>query len=276
MGELILCRQPIAATPYYIEEKTLNIYSLEELSYYIYHNVYLINHDFMNVDLCNFIGRELGMKEFQSELLDMVEKNRPLHEFVEQILLHSGYLTASEIKETIKIIATFENKSESECKKMRADRLMEQGRFVDAIYEYENILEKETDSTINSQLLGDIWHNLSTAYARLFFFTEAAEGYRRAYELNHKVVSLKGMLLAFRCNHNEAGYEEAVKRYYVTPDALKQIDHLIMEMQNTDEIKSFDHKLDELYNSYAKDELMNTIETTMDSWKSDYALYCRI
>ena len=35
MGELILCRQSIAANHYFIEDGALNVYSLEELSYYI-------------------------------------------------------------------------------------------------------------------------------------------------------------------------------------------------------------------------------------------------
>ena len=42
MGELILCRQSIAANPYFIEDGALNVYSLEELSYYIARNVYLL------------------------------------------------------------------------------------------------------------------------------------------------------------------------------------------------------------------------------------------
>ena len=41
MGELILCNQNMAAFPYYVEEAAIGVYSLEELSYYICHNVYL-------------------------------------------------------------------------------------------------------------------------------------------------------------------------------------------------------------------------------------------
>ena len=35
MGELILCSQQLAAMPYYIENVSLNVYSLDELCYYI-------------------------------------------------------------------------------------------------------------------------------------------------------------------------------------------------------------------------------------------------
>ena len=34
MGELILCSQQLAAMPYYIENVSLNVYSLDELCYY--------------------------------------------------------------------------------------------------------------------------------------------------------------------------------------------------------------------------------------------------
>ena len=60
MGELILCKQSIAANPYFIEDGALNIYSLEELSYYIVHNVYLLNTEFASKELCRWIGGELG------------------------------------------------------------------------------------------------------------------------------------------------------------------------------------------------------------------------
>ena len=42
MGELILCSHPIAAMPYYIDNISLNVYSLEELCYYIENHLYLI------------------------------------------------------------------------------------------------------------------------------------------------------------------------------------------------------------------------------------------
>ena len=35
MGELLLCNEAIAAMPYYIEGVSINVYSIEELHYYI-------------------------------------------------------------------------------------------------------------------------------------------------------------------------------------------------------------------------------------------------
>lgn len=47
MGGLILCRKK-AEVPLYIELSNINIYSMEELCYYLYHNIYAINKSFFN------------------------------------------------------------------------------------------------------------------------------------------------------------------------------------------------------------------------------------
>ena len=57
MGELFICNEPIAALPYYIEGISWNVYSIEELCYYIEHNTYLLDKDFMTEELCTWIGK---------------------------------------------------------------------------------------------------------------------------------------------------------------------------------------------------------------------------
>ena len=59
MGELLLCHETIAALPYYIEETGINIYSMEELSYYISGNVYLLDHSFMCESLCTWGEKQM-------------------------------------------------------------------------------------------------------------------------------------------------------------------------------------------------------------------------
>lgn len=82
MGELILCNHNMAAFPYYVEEAAIGVYSLEELSYYICHNVYLLRSDFMNEDLCNWLERELKLKDAADALREIVRKGGTLSEFV--------------------------------------------------------------------------------------------------------------------------------------------------------------------------------------------------
>ncbi|CBK74498.1 hypothetical protein CIY_17530 [Butyrivibrio fibrisolvens 16/4] len=186
MSTLIYCKNALSATPYYIEETSLNVYSLEELSYFILNNVYLLSSKFMNPELCNWIGRELKQTKLASELLGLVQSSAPLHIFVGHILGANGYASNKEIKDTLAIISTFENKSEAERKKMRADRLISNNKLVDAIYEYETLLADDIAKTMPKIVEGDVYHNLGVAFSRLFFFDEAIKCFDEAYKRNQK------------------------------------------------------------------------------------------
>ncbi|MDE6980006.1 MAG: hypothetical protein K2P60_01145, partial [Lachnospiraceae bacterium] len=61
MGELLLCSRELASIPYYIDAVSLNVYSLEEICYYLKHNKELVEPEFMDGELCEWIRQELKM-----------------------------------------------------------------------------------------------------------------------------------------------------------------------------------------------------------------------
>ncbi len=275
MGELILCSRPIAANPYYEEELSVNLYSLEELSYYIFHNVYLLNADFMSVDLCKWIGRELSMKDLSEEMLSLLKDNAPLHIFVGKLLNACGYLSPTEIRDTVEIIAAFENKSDAERKKIRADRLLEKKRLLEAIYEYEDLLAGSDNA--GGRLIGDIWHNLGTAYVRLFFFDEAIACFRTAYQKNHRRQSLRSLLFSCRLKGDEAAFDEVVKYFAVPTEEVEIIEAEIDHAYEDDQIEMFCKKMDELRASYSdQSAFMVQLDSILSGWKNDYKSLCRV
>ena len=68
MGELILCSQQLAAMPYYIENVSLNVYSLDELCYYIRNNTCLLDADFMDDELCDWVENEQHLPDIAQNL----------------------------------------------------------------------------------------------------------------------------------------------------------------------------------------------------------------
>ena len=54
MSSYILCQVKRASMPYYIENISTNIYSIEELCYYFYHNIYLLDETILNEHLNHF------------------------------------------------------------------------------------------------------------------------------------------------------------------------------------------------------------------------------
>ena len=57
----LLCTSGLAKHPYVIPSLNLRIYSGEELSYFIYHNLTLIEENFLNEDLIHFVANELKL-----------------------------------------------------------------------------------------------------------------------------------------------------------------------------------------------------------------------
>ncbi len=276
MSTLIYCKNSIAASPYYIEEASLNVYSLEELSYYMLNNVYLLSTKLMNQELCNWIGRELGQTKLASDLLGLVQNNAPLHIFVGHILGANGYASTKEIKDALAVIATFENKSEAERKKMRADRLMAREKFIDAIYEYETLLADEVAKTMPKITEGDVYHNLGCAFARLFFFDEAIKCFDEAYKKNKKRQSLKCLLYAARCSKDRKVFDEYVLKYLVSKEDVEDILKNVSTITSQDKIIEFDSAMNELAASEDFSRINSSVSKIVTDWKDEYIKFCKI
>ena len=277
MSTLIYCQNALSATPYYIDDASLNVYSLEELSYYILNNVYLLSSKLMSPELCNWIGRELKQPKLASELQGLVQSNAPLHIFIGHILGSNGFASNKEIRDTLAIIATFENKSEAERKKMRADRLMANEKFVDAIYEYETLLAEDVAKTMPKIVEGDVYHNLGCAFARLFFFKEAMDCFDEAYKRNQKKQSLNCLLYAARCSKDKQLFDQYVTKYLVSKEDVDSVLKTVSASTSKEVIIEFDKAVNELINDDTKREgAVSTLSGVVKNWKDEYIRYCKI
>ena len=275
MGELIFCRKPIAANPYYIDEVSLNIYSLEEMSYFIYHNPYLINSSFMNMELCNWIQREQNEPELARQLKELISQSAPLSLFIGKLLGSNGYLSLNEIKKTMDVISSFENKSEAECRKLRADRLMEKNKLIDAVYEYETIIEQPHE--LSPEVLGDTYHNLGTAYARLFFFDQATACYEQAFINNKRRSSLKSMLYAIRCTKDEEKYRQMVMKYQIPEEIAQRLKEDVSRVSTSDEVRQYQDRINSLRSDYGSEEAyLAQLDRQLDEWIEAYGYMSRI
>ena len=251
MGELLICNEPIAALPYYIEGISWNVYSLEELCYYVENNTYLLEKDFMNEELCTWIGKEVKNLKLAERLRDIMRMDGRLSEFVLALLVECGYCPRENIKEIVQIVCEMEEKSDFECNKVRADRLMEKEKYISSIYEYKRLLDSNEAGEQSKELIGNIWHNLGTAYARLFLFQEAMHCYDKAYNLNGNPASQEAIQMAGRCLTHEMKVENM--EFSEKLDAIAAL--------NTREHRSQYHK-----------EISNVIF----NWKEEYRRICRI
>lgn len=167
--------------PFYIESIGRNICSLEELCYYFSQYIYLIDESVMNLELCKWIRQRIGSEKLKNRLLRALERENP-EEFVLAVFQECGYLGKQELKLFQEQFAEILAEPEEVRRKMKADYLVEFGRYVIALQEYEKILSGQKKGRMGMQFYAAVQENMAAAYARLFEFEEAARCLWESYQ----------------------------------------------------------------------------------------------
>lgn len=273
MGELLKTTSNLALNPYYIEDLSMSVYSLEELSYCIYKNAYLAGPSIMNIDLVEWINDELHLKKLADTLKNLLKENVTLSLFVSEILNANGFLTQSEKKETISTIMEFENKSDAEIGKMRADRLFEQGRIVNSIYEYQNTLNFV--SNMDDMLLGDVYHNLGCAYSYLFMFNEAKEAFKSSYVKNHKRSTLRCIMFSALLSGDEASFDALSETYFLTNDDKESIKRAVTDCMTTGNYLTRQSEIDSILEEESVSAEKKLFLQKISEFEKEYRLFSR-
>ena len=271
MGELILCNQTLAALPYYFENVSLNVYSLEEICYYLEKNLYLLDSDFMSEELCVWIEKELKLKTLAECLREVIFKNGTMVEFVSLILDETAYCSRSARTQILQGLNEMQNKSPFECGKIRGDRYMENGKYVNAILEYRRLLQMQGEYKHQTVLCGDMWHNLGVAYARLFLFEESVNCFFEAYKWNQNYHSLEQAMAACHCGKMTGKLEELKHSFGITDEEVERLLDEWSQVSRREKITSFEESIDTLfeqnYGPLAEDTRISGI---LDNWKATY------
>ena len=278
MGELLLCNQPIAKIPYYIEGISINIYSLEELCFYILNNTFLIDRDFVNEELCTWIEMQMKNPKLALQRREIMQENGSIEQFVLTILDSCSYCTKEEKNQIVLELKLLEEKSDFECNKIKADKLMEKEKYLSAIYEYKRLLASDDIDLENDILVGNIYHNLGTAYARLFLFEEAIKAYSKAYSLNQNKESLKECLIAYRCNHDENGFEKMARENLLSEMEILEIKNELSIASRNENTIEFEEKLEAiaLLEDRDKTKYNEQISKIIFGWKEQYRRINRV
>ena len=99
MSGYILCQVKRAKNPYYISNISTNIYSIEELCYYLYHNIYLLDETIINEQLLVWMKEELHLRRLYQRLYVLLEEKKNIGEFILPIFKEINYLSHDQFRE---------------------------------------------------------------------------------------------------------------------------------------------------------------------------------
>ena len=204
MCQIYACTGKAAKTPYYFEKAHVNVYSIEELCYVIYEDAFLIDSDILSRELVNWIDKECGLTELSGELYSLINRNAIPQTFVRTILDYVGFYSKDEIKKVESILDQNVSMNVFEKQKARADFLVENRHFLLAVKEYEKLLSGLPESEVD--LKSHIYNNLGVTYMHLYQSDEAADCFKKAYELSNDENAYRNRLAALRLTLSDDDY----------------------------------------------------------------------
>jgi len=276
MGKLILCCYPCAENPYYLENAKQNIYSIEELCYFLQDNIYLLDENIMTAEFCDWLETELKAAKLADKLRGLMDSERGFSAFCMQIIRDSGYFSKNEMQFLEMKLQKMDHQSSYENRKIKADQYMERKLYLLAISEYRGLLLHESKSQSDIRVRGDIWHNMGTAYARMFCFERAVSCYEKAYGLSHRIDSLKAAAQAACFLEEGERVQWFLQRsHHIRQEQFEAMKKNIEELGQMTEVSAEYEKILKLerLERVSKQQARSEMGWQVDQWKEDYISY---
>lgn len=278
MGKLILCTGKIADQPYVFKTTKVAIRSMEELCYYIYHNVETISEDLYQLDLIEYIRQDLGLSQRADYLEELLHKKVGIKDLVVSLLCSADYYDKNEINHLLTEIDILYRLKPVQRRKRQADYFMKHQQWKEAMKEYRSILISKEFTELTSEEYGDILHNMGVLEAKTGAFVVAANKFFEAYERNYREESLKQYLFAIKLSNQVGVFEREVKVYVGSRELLASMEeelfrieegseyttlhaevNYLKELKSQNKTKEYDQKIDEimkrLKTNYRRDSL---------------------
>lgn len=233
MGKLILCHGNLALKPYQFALTNTNIYSIEEIAYYIFHNIYAIYEDTFTKELALWIEEELKLPETAQKLNNLIDNKNSLKDIVVTLLCASDYYGEAEIKEIIQIIDETRDLEPIRRRKIKADHLLKYKNYQLAEAEYMEILNSDDANLLREEEIGDILHNQAIIKLHTASIKEASSMFKEAYDHNHDEETLKEYFYTLKLGNYEEDYQKEIINYNLDSEILFEMNGEWNECLNT-------------------------------------------
>ena len=257
MGKLIPCTGAYAKKPYYMKVRDLNIYSIEELNYYIVDNLDLLVEMEINKALIDWIKEQLQMDELSTRLYHLYEEDASNKIIILAILNSCNYYSSEEKLKIQKLIEEIENLPMIQRKIKKSNNFLLSKDYKTAEYYYTNLLDKETSAQLSVKEYANIIHNLGITKMYTVGIKEATTFFKQAYVRNQEEESLKQYLISLKLSKQDILFEEEVIKYGL----------------DSDYVSDLNSELEGYYEDYRTSKENKKVQELEDLQETDYQSY---
>lgn len=272
MDGVILCSRQ-TDKPFLIKENRINIYSIEELAYYLYNNIYFVDRKFFSDELVAFIRNDLNMPALAEKMEKHIRFDNSYSDILLLIIKYSDFYSEDEIKDLEYVITKLGDKSTDERMLLRAETFMEKHKYSHAFEIYDKIIKKADNAKLTDQSKGDMWSNLGKIYVRRFNYDKAMEAFDKSCEFYESDNAKENLILASICGKNEDKVQEYALKYHINDEKVERLRLRLMEAKK-DVISSTEYsKLNDVLiydGSINLDEYYCKIQRIINNWENAY------
>lgn len=272
MGRVILCETIPAKISYIFPNTKIEVFSYEELCFYVYNNIALISEEHIGVTMFHWIEVELELPELAQKLRTIKQKDTTdLTDLLTTILTFREYYTIPEIKEFILQIERMKGLTPPQYRKLQADGFLRYRKYLKAAAIYDEILEQYPDLQ-SDKLLGAIYHNRAVALANNFELTDAAESYLKAYGYTKNNSSIYEYLLIM-ATMKERSDIEVLAKYYDVEEMVEPIYNAIQDAEADVVGSPIYHSMEKAMFHYEKNNLTDfnkRMDIVIERLKTDF------
>ncbi len=255
MGRLTEPVGRYAEHPYYIAQTDISVYCVEELCFTLCQNTFLLDRGLLDLKLAKWLDEECGLRELARPLYGLINQNGSPSAFVGIILEYTHYGTEKKRQETEELLRIGADMDVSTRRKHFADYLVGNGRYAQAVMEYEKVLEEIP--SMNYVMRSELLHNKGVALCRLFSFAEAAEAFLLAYQENPAFEEAAlSYLAALRMTVSEEEYITFIAEHPMwheqSLEVEKRLEKSRIDYENSEEYKKLTGVLERRDTEYYK------------------------
>lgn len=218
MGKLLLCKGKLAKHPYNIDLGNVNIYSIEELCFYIVEKLDLVVELQLPTSLLDWIINQLEMGHLANKLIQQQKQNASNKDLIKTILESCNYYLNEEIDKIIEIIEDIERLPIIQRKIKKANNLLKAKDYREAEKNYEELINGDSAADLSTKEYAQVLNNLGIAKIYTVGIKEASSFFKQAYDRNHEEESLKQYLISLKISKQEDLFNQEICRYGLVDD----------------------------------------------------------
>ncbi len=272
MGKMILCTGVCAKTPYCFEISETKVYSIEELVFYLYQNLYGIQEEALDESLAIWIRSELKLVETANKLSELIQRKASIKDRAMLLFRSCHYYKEEEIEYAEKILEDIACLPPFGRLKLRAENSLRYHNYVRAAYLYENLLKRPEAAKLAPEEYGEILHNQAIAHIYTMSVAEAAEEFKEAYERCKRKESLEQYFYALLISGNEEEFQKAAEEFQIEEQEQKNLrektNQVFVQSRKTEDAWKL-QQAEKLRESGKAEEYYESVQKILDGWKRD-------